>query len=227
MENPEVFAGALGAVGAGLSTIFVTLLGLLVQGGTMLLTFAFYGVLILLVFAIAIAKYIICGYSHSKLAEKLGVNGSYAWIPVFQQGITMYTIYQMTGKKRLVIFDKYVISNGGIAVVLWIFIHYFGLEAIQLAAGQLAWVPIVGILMLTVGNLLLLVPLVAEGILEYAYVRDVLDLFDEDKNRNVILAVVVAAIDVLIGGGLARAILFMFYLKREPLSVPTASSEAE
>jgi hypothetical protein len=215
MENMDV---AIGALGAALSTLLMTLMGLVVQGGAMLMMFSFYGIILLLVIAIAVAKYIITGYSHSKLAEKLGTDGAYAWIPVFQQGFTMHLIYQMTGKKRLVIFDKYVISNGGIAVMLWIFIHYFGISAIQLAAGQLAWVPVVGILMLTAGNLLLLIPLVAEGILEYAYVRDVLNMFSEDKNKNVILAVIIAVADVLIGGGLARAILFMFYLKKEPLS---------
>lgn len=207
----------LGLLASTVGSLFIALFGLLLQGGTFLLTILFYGVIILLISAFFVTRYILTGYAHSKIAEKFGDAGNFAWIPVFQQGFTMHLIHKITGKKRLVLFDKYAISNGTTAIWLWILVHYFGMSAIKLAVTDLAFVPVLGVIVLILGNLLTLIPLAAEALLGYAYIRDLLELFEDNKNKNITLAIIISIVDVLIGGGLARAILLMFYLKKEPV----------
>ena len=211
--SPEI-----GVFISGIGTFLIALFGMLIQGGTWVITFATYGAILVGIFAVISANYVFTGYVYSAMAKKLNVGcEGYAWIPVFQQGFAMYLIYQMTGKKRLVLFGKYVISNGGLAVALWIGVHYLGNAAVQVFVGQFAWVPVVGALVLALGNLLALIPVAAFTLLEYAYVRDLLNLFEADEKKNNVVAVIVAVVDALIPLGIAKTILLACYLKKEPL----------
>ena len=220
MDNINDLGPILSMLISAFGSFFIALFGIAVQGGTFLFTIGIYGAVLVGVFAIFVARYILTGFAYSKMAEKFNLeNRRLAWIPFFQQGIAMYLIYGMTGKKRLVLFDKYAISNGGVAIALWIGIEYLGMAAMKVAIEEVVWIPVVGVVVLLLSSFLALVPLVAAALLEYAYLRDLLNLFNEDEGKNKVIAVIVAIIDALIPLRLARTILLLCYLKKEPLTV--------
>ncbi len=220
--------GAIYGIFSAASVFLTAVATIIIQGGTLLLTLLAYSAILLLFAAFTITRFVLSGYAHSEMAKKFGIKESgNAFIPVFQQGFQMHLIYKITGKKRLVIFDKYVISNGGIAFVLWVLLHYFGATAVQIATGELIFVPIVGAILMSLASLLTLVPMVAEGILAYAYTRDLLALLERDTKKINLWSIIVSVIDVLVGGGMARSILFMCYLKKKPLAPRREQPEEE
>ena len=52
---------------------------------------------------------------------------------------------------------------------------------------------------------------------EYAYLRDVLDIFKKDHRSNIITAAVVAALDSLVTMGLVRPLVLISIMNEDPL----------
>ena len=75
--------------------------------------------------------------------------------------------------------------------------------------------PVVGSLSFILG----LVPAAACAVIEYVYLRDLLDIYKEDKKANNTAAIVVSVIDFVLVGDLIRTCYLYTLIKKQPLPV--------
>ena len=74
-------------------------------------------------------------------------------------------------------------------------------------------IPVLG----SLSTILALLPAAACAIIEYVYLRDVLDLFKEDKQANNTAAILVSVIDACLISNLVQSCYLLTVMKRQPL----------
>lgn len=184
----------------------------------------FFFIIIAIALVLSVVMYIFSALPLYKLAKKL--NRPYAWlawIPVAGIYFRSYVLCDLAGDKELVIIkDKIVIKNRTTSFLIYLGIVIFGTAIITTIASILMLIPIIGWL----SFILLYIPVVCAGFMDYAYLRDALDIFKEDKQSNNTTAIVVTLLDCLVTMGIARIVVLFTLLKHEPLPQNVVNCES-
>lgn len=160
--------------------------------------------------------YIFSAFPLYKLAQKL--NRPYAWlawIPICSRYFRTYVLADLADNKELVIIpEKIVIKDRKMSFWIYVGISVLGGMLVGLVASVLSLIPVIGpILCIPVA----LLPAICLAFMDYAYLRDTLDLFKEDKQSNKTTSIVVTVLDYFISAGIAKIIVLFTLLKRDPI----------
>ena len=154
------------------------------------------------------------------LAKKTGRKHAWlAWLPLpffyLDELPRMFVVANVPGNKEVKIVGKFKFSSRSVAFWIWVGIYFFG---------NILWDSVIHIVNGLTGGMLsvialplTLVPNVALAWMEYAFLRDVLNMFKEDKKSNNTVAIVCAVIDALIPYRFARAVCLYSIMKKQPL----------
>lgn len=176
-------------------------------------------------FVVSALVYIFSAFPLYKLAKKL--NRPYAWlawIPICARYFRTYVLSDLADNKELVIIpEKIVIKDRKMSFWIYVGINVLGGMLVGLASSILSLIPVIGpILCIPIA----LLPAVCLGFMDYAYLRDALDLFKEDKQSNKTTSIVVTVLDHFIAAGIARIIVLFTLLKHDPLPQDVINCEA-
>ncbi|MBQ8182330.1 MAG: hypothetical protein IJ025_00325 [Clostridia bacterium] len=138
-----------------------------------------------------------------------------AFVPFFSTYFKLYVLSDIAGDKPLKLLgDKLEIKNRKLSVWVYIGIDLFGETLIYMVVALLS-VVITGIG--AVSSVLLLVPAAAKVIMEYAILRDVIDIYKPNKSGNKKVAIVISVLDSLVTLGFVRIVYLYTLIKLEPL----------
>lgn len=165
---------------------------------------------------LALALYIFQSIPIYTLAKKVGLQHAWlAWIPFFHSFFRLFVLCEIAKDKPLDIkLFNFKFENRKFSFLTHLLIYVFGgtvVTTVVLIASFV--VPVLG----SVSSVLSFLPMIACGIIEYAYFRDVLDIFKPDKKSNDTTAIVITVIDTLLFGDLIRSCYLYTLLKKEPL----------
>ncbi len=204
-------------------------LGELSLGGTILLVGLITSIITAVIsFIFQFIIYVLEAFPVYKLARKTGRKRAWlAWVPVFGSYFRLYVLADIAGDKELVFFGKFKLKNRPLSFWMYVGIDLFGSTLITAVIGVLQVLPVIGQIIGALSTLLYLVPAVAKAFIEYAYLRDVLNIFKEDKKANNTAAIVVTALDALATFGFARVVYLYTILKYNPIPEKVMEVEAE
>ncbi|MDO5123837.1 MAG: hypothetical protein Q4D44_04130 [Eubacteriales bacterium] len=141
-----------------------------------------------------------------------------AWIPFFGSYCRLFVLADIPGNKPFVaLTDKITIKSRPLSFLAYVGIKLLGPSVITAFIALANLVPFIGQVVGTLSSVLYLVPAVALAIMEYVYLKDVLDVFKEDKKANSTASLVVTLLDSFITFGFARVIYLYTLLKKEPI----------
>ena len=151
-----------------------------VLSGISLLLFILSAVVAAIVWLITYIVFTIPVY---KLARKAGRKSTWmAWVPFLNAYFRTFVLADIAGDKELAFFKgKFKIKNRALSFWVYIGILWFGSALIAAIIAILNFIPVVGTVGGAFASLLYLLPVVATGFMKYAYLRDVLDMFKENK----------------------------------------------
>lgn len=209
-EIPEFLAvipGLIAAIGTALysSTGFILFIGSLIISG--LISFLFY---------------FLRAFPVSRIGKKLGCKyAGLAWIPLFQFSISSFILCHASGKEYFTLFGGKLRLKSGTSFLLYLLSAFFGPVIVTTLTGLvvtlLGWIPLIGQVMTLITPLLGFLPAAICGMIEYVYLRDVLDRFKPDQKDNRIAAGVVSGLDAFITYGLARYVYLFSFMNKTPL----------
>ncbi len=209
----EQSSGMLGDIESILSSI-VGIFSFASMGASMI--FAIFALIVAGV--VAIVAYILYSIPVYSLAKKVGLKNAWlAWVPIFHDYFRLFVLSEIVGNKPFVPnIGKFKIESRKMSFLAHILIKYLGGTVISTVVAILsAILPIVGSFSIILG----LVPAVACAIIEYVYLRDVIDIFKEDKKSNNTAAIVVTVIDAILVGDFIRTCYLFTLMKKQPLPV--------
>ena len=170
---------------------------------------------------LSVLRWVLEAYPTYKLAKKVGYAHAYlAWIPIFGSYCRLFVLAGMPGDRPFEAFGKFKMKSRGLAFWLYLAIVVFGGTLITAIIGILNVIPIIGQVIGTFTSLLYLLPWAITTVMEYVFLKDVLDLFKEDEKANRTASIVVTLLDSLATFGFARTIYLYTLLKRDPLPQP-------
>ena len=164
------------------------------------------------------------------LAKRVGYKHAWlAWMPFFHDYCRIFVLCETAGNKPFVPnLGKFKIENRKMSFLVHVLIKYFG----GMVVGTV--VSIVSLILPGVGSLsaiLGLLPSVACALIEYVYLRDLLNIYKEDEKANNTAAIVVSVIDFILLGDFIRTCYLYTLIKKQPLPekeiVIEASEESE
>lgn len=167
---------------------------------------------------IAIAYFIFESIPVYSLAKRVGYKHAWlAWMPFFHDYCRIFVLCEAAGNKPFVAnIGKLKIENRKMSFLAHILIKYFGGTIITTIVSILSTIlPVVG----SLSVVLALVPAAACALIEYVYLRDLLDIYKEDKKANNTAAIVVSVIDFVLIGDLIRTCYLYTLMKKKPLPV--------
>jgi len=141
-----------------------------------------------------------------------------SWLPVIGGYFRSYVLADIPGDKPLWLTEKYAIENRKLSFWIMIGIGVFGGAIISALIGILSLIPVLGQIGAMLSMPLYLAPIVAVEWMQYAYLRDVLDLFSGDRKKNRTAAIVVAALDAVATMGFAQIVYLYTIMNKEPLA---------
>lgn len=153
------------------------------------------------------------------LAKKTGSKFAWlAWVPVFSSYCRLFVLCDIAGNKPFDFWNgKLKIKNRKMSFLAHLCISVLGGTIISAIVGVAnLFLPIVG----SLSTILALVPTVACAIIDYVYLRDIIDIFKENKESNNTTAIIITVIDTLLVGDFIRTIYLYTLLKRQPLPEP-------
>lgn len=177
---------------------------------------------------VAIVIWIVEAIPTYKLAQKLGYKlAILAWIPILGSYFRLYVLAAMVGNKPFELFDgKIKMQSRTLTFWVYVLVALFGGTIISIAITILGVLPVIGAIIATISTLLYFIPPVVTGMIQYAFLRDVLDCFKEDKKSNRTAAIVISVLDTIVTFGLARAIYLWTIIKKDPIPQQTIEAEA-
>jgi branched-subunit amino acid permease len=139
----------------------------------------------------------------------------------------------MSGKEEFEFYHgKLKIRQGNLVMLGYVLVHFFGGAIITTLISILSFVPVIGQVLAALSPILYLVPAAAKAVVEYVYLRDVIDRFKPDVKKNQTHSFIVTILDTLLTFGWARSVYLITMLKMQPLEkapveciVPEAESE--
>lgn len=165
---------------------------------------------------IAVALYILQSIPVYSLAKKVGLKHAWlSWVPVFHDYFRLFVLCEIAGNKPfLPNLGKFKLENRKLSFLAHIVIKYFGGTIIGVIVTVASTVlPVIG----SVSAILGFIPAVACAWIEYVYLRDVLDIFKEDKKSNNTTSIVITVIDAILLGDLIRSCYLYTLMKKQPL----------
>ena len=156
----------------------------------------------------AIAIYIFKTIPVYVVAKKAGRRLAWlAWIPVFASYFRTFVLADTAGQKHVSFFNgKVTIKSRGMSFLAYVGILIFGSGLVTAIISLLSLIPVVGTIISPFAAILYLIPNVATAFLEYAYLKDVLDIFKENKKSNTTATIVITVLDNLATMGFAQTI---------------------
>ena len=198
-----------------LSAIITAVAGLASLGiAGFLIMAAIIGIIVGLV--VAVVTWVLEAIPIFLLAKKVGRdNAWFAWVPIFGAEFRLWVLSYIAGDKPFTVYkEKYTIKNRAYSFWLYVAIKYFGAAVISSVVGVVsAIIPLIG----SVSAVLMLLPAVACAIIEYVYLRDVLDIFKENKEANKKASFFITLLDSFVTLGFARIVYLFTLLKCSPL----------
>lgn len=168
---------------------------------------------------ISITLFILGAIPVYQVAKKAGRKYAWlAWIPIFSSYFQTYVLNDVPGDKRfeVKIFNKeFTFENRFLLFWIYIGIGVFGKGLITAVIGILSVIPVVGQVAGATASLLYLVPSFVTGVIEYVYLRDVLDMFKEDRTSNQKVAFIVTILDKICTFGFARVVILYTIMKKD------------
>lgn len=169
---------------------------------------------------IAILLFVVEAIPVYSLSKKLDRRFSFlAWIPVFSRYLRFFILCDLAGDKPFSVFGGKLKFKSRL-LAFWIYLGFAlgGNAIITLLMLFVNVIPYLGQILGGMASLLYLVPKAACGIIEFAMLRDLLDIFKPDRKSNKITAIVIAALDGVVFGGLAWNLYIYSLLKSQPLA---------
>lgn len=198
-----------------LSAIIAAVTGLASLGIVgILIIAAIIGIIVGLV--VAVVTWVLEAIPIYLLAKKLGREHAWlAWVPIFGAEFRLWVLSDIACEKPFTVYkEKYTIKNRANSFWLYVAIKYFGAAVISAVVGVVsAIIPLIG----SVSAVLMLLPTVACAIIEYVYLRDVLDIFKENNEANKKASFFITLLDSFVTLGFARIFYLFTLLKCSPL----------
>lgn len=157
------------------------------------------------------------------LAKKNGRKLAWlAWVPIFGSYFRLYVLTDIPGDKEFSVFNgKIKMKSRSMSFWCYLGIILFGGALVTAIVGILSLIPGIGPIIGSASSILGFVPAAVGGIMEYVYLRDVLDIYKPDKKKNMTAAIVVTVLDNLATLGFARVIYLYTIIKNKPISAET------
>jgi len=153
--------------------------------------------------------------------KKIGSAASWiAWIPVFGYVAQSCFLCETCPDREFVLFGKFRIRKRRTSLLIYVLLS-FGVFAVIFAS---MFLPSVGTLLMVVSFVPLQLASIVLSFMDYVYLRDALDRFDPDRERNRTTAIFVTLFDAVLTGGLIRTVWLCTLLKKDLL--PEEPAEA-
>lgn len=202
------------------SNVLEELLGGGLALGGMAVSFGIMIVSAIICLVIALAFQYVEAIPTFKIAKKNGVDHAWiALIPILP--CRLYILSKIAGDKEISFFGKVTIKNRLVAFLIWLGVYLIGVPLMTFIAGLiggvLGLIPVIGIILAAlVGFVLGLVPAAVTWLIEYSFLRDVLDIYKEDKHSNNTTSIVISVLSCFFTR-LVRGIYLWTLIKKEPL----------
>lgn len=177
-------------------------------------------ILCLPMFAMYVVSYVLEGIAFNKLSKERAVKNLWlVWVPHYVEYVgKKYIMAQITDESDFrLLGGKLVFKNR--LTAFWIYLAvYVGITVLSFITSLLSIIPIVGLIVLIIYFIIWLPAMVVLSIIEFGYLRDMLNVFKPDRSANVTHAILLT-IGNIFTFGLARAIyLFILTKKLTPVS---------
>jgi hypothetical protein len=168
---------------------------------------------------VAVLRWVLEAYPVGVVAKKLGYGQGYlAWIPFFGSYFRTYVLAMAVGDKPMVLFGgKYTIRSRSNSFWIYLVVALFGTGLITVFVTIFGMIPLIGPIISSVTAFLYLIPAIITGVMEYVYLKDVLDRFNPDTSHNRTAAIIVVVLDSLFTFGFARTVYLYTLLKKSPI----------
>ena len=154
------------------------------------------------------------------IAKKNGYR--HAWVALLPSTFcSAFVLSAIPGKRDVKLIGRFSMKNVT-AFITYIFIAILGPALIGIVSKILLPIPVLGVLLATLARL---VPAIACTIIEYAFLRDVIDIYSTDKKSNIITSIIVVIANRFIV--IVRAIYLWTLVGRTPESQPIVAEFTE
>lgn len=141
-----------------------------------------------------------------------------AWVPIFQDVFSIFVMWKISGKEPFEFWNgKICIKQSLLAVAAYPLIQFFGAFIVSFIVTILNVIPGFGQVASLLANLLYCIPAFFLGVIEYVYLRDVIQVFRADEKKCRLHAFVVVILDNLLTLGWARNIYLISLMGKKPL----------
>lgn len=213
----------------------LSLIGMIISLGQLVISVVGWGVAIIsavMSVVLGIVLFIVKAIPVFALAKKNGRKLAWlAWIPFFTDYLQTFVLMDTPGNAPFKLFKgKLNLEKRWIAFCIWLGICLLGgsiVSALNTAISSvLVVIPVLGpAIAVLVRFVLGYVVVAAAGIMEFGFLRDVLNVYNADKKNNQTVSVVIIVLDALVTGGWAKTIWLYLQLKKKPLPVQEVEAE--
>ena len=167
-----------------------------------------------------IGKYLLTAVPVYTLAKK--TKSSYAglaWIPFFQDLFCLYLMREIADRPDFQLWGKLRIRKGIILFWVYIGVYFLGPTLITAWLAAVNSIPMFGQIVGAFSSFLYLLPLIICAVIEYVYLRDVINRFCENEKTNRVHAFAVTFIDAILlvfPFGLIKSIYLFFLMWKKP-----------
>lgn len=213
----------------------LSLIGMIISLGQLVISVVGWGVAIIsaaLSVVLGIVLFIVKAIPVFALAKKNGRKLAWlAWIPFFNDYLQTFVLMDTPGNAPFKLFKgKLNIERRWVAFCIWLGICLLGggvVSALNTAISSvLVVIPVLGPAVAVLVRFVLgYVVVAAAGIMEFGFLRDVLNVYNADKKTNQTVSIVVIVLDALVTGGWAKTIWLYLQLKKKPLPVQEVEAE--
>ena len=213
----------------------LSLIGMIISLGQLVISVVGWGVAIIsavMSVVLGIVLFIVKAIPVFALAKKNGRKLAWlAWIPFFTDYLQTFVLMDTPGNAPFKLFKgKLNLEKRWIAFCIWLGICLLGgsiVSALNTAISSvLVAIPVLGPAVAVLVRFVLgYVVVAAAGIMEFGFLRDVLNVYNADKKNNQTVSVVIIVLDALVTGGWAKTIWLYLQLKKKPLPVQEVEAE--
>lgn len=196
------------------------------QEGVLAVFLIVFAIIVGVLLLCSIALYIFNAVVVTKLAKKADYKyGALVWIPFVQEIIIKWVLMDMAGDKPFSLFGgKITFKDRKISFYILLGISVVN-SILGVIIGVVSSIPVVGVILYLIGMIILYALTYASKLIDYVYLRDVGEIFKENKDGNRTVSIVVTVVDALITGTLARTIYLATMLKCQPVLNQNATNE--
>lgn len=180
----------------------------------------------LFAFLLSVLVYVLEAIPVFRLGRKMGRWSAWlAWIPIFGSYFRTYALCDIPGNHPVhLLKDKLVIKSRTASFGIYLLILLGGNTIITLLITMIGVIPIIGQIIAPLSTLLYMLPAAVCTYFEYIYLKDVLDIFKENKKSNIITSIIITLLDTFVTFGFARTVFLYTLWNRSPLRTETVDS---